>query len=78
MMEFLYFDYKRKNFTEKEILDKEQELRHLAKNTNEELLRKQLKSVGFEGVQCFWRNHNFAGFIARKLPNVKTKASKDE
>jgi len=66
MMEFLYYDYKREHFTEKEILDKEQELRHLAKNTNEELLLKQLEHVGFRGVQSFWRNFNFVGFIARK------------
>ena len=78
MMEFLYFDYKRTNFSEKEILDKEQELRHLAKNTNEELLIEQLKSVGFEGIQCFWRNFNFAGFVARRLPKTSITDTDDE
>lgn len=68
MMEFIYYDHKKKSFTEKEILDKEQELRHLAKLTNEDLLIKQLLSIGFRGIQVFWRNHNFIGVIAMKLP----------
>lgn len=68
MMEFLYYDYKKQNFSEKEILDKEQELRHLAKLTNEDLLIKQLLSIGFRGIQVFWRNFNFIGVIAMKLP----------
>jgi tRNA (cmo5U34)-methyltransferase len=67
-MDFLYYDYKRKNFSDKHILDKEQELRHLAKLTNEELLINQLTSIGFEGIQVFWRNFNFIGVIAMKLP----------
>jgi tRNA (cmo5U34)-methyltransferase len=71
MMEFLYYDYKKQNFTEKEILDKEQELRHLAKLTNEDLLIKQLLSIGFRGIQVFWRNFNFIGVIAMKLPKNK-------
>lgn len=69
MMEFLYYDYKRNHFTEKQILDKEQELRHLAKLTNEDLLVKQLLEVGFRHIQPFWRNFNFAGYIALKLPS---------
>jgi len=68
MMEFIYYDHKKKHFTEKQILDKEQELRHLAKLTNEDLLIKQLLSIGFRGIQTFWRNHNFIGVIAMKLP----------
>ena len=71
MMEFLYYDYKREHFTEKQILDKETELRHLAKLTNEDLLIKQLLSIGFRGIQSFWRNHNFVGYIALKLPKNK-------
>ena len=35
------------HFTEKEILNKEIELRHLAKLTNEDLLIKQFLGVGF-------------------------------
>ena len=51
-----------------EILGKVQERRHFVKNINEELLLKQLESVGFRSVQSFWRNFNFVGFIARKRP----------
>lgn len=69
MMEFMYYDYKREHFTEKEILDKEIELRHLAKLTNEDLLIKQLLGVGFRQIQTFWRNFNFVGMVALKLPS---------
>jgi len=69
MMEFVYYDYKKNYFSEKQILDKENELRHLAKLTNEDLLIKQLLSVGFRYIQPFWRNHNFVGYIGLKLPN---------
>jgi tRNA (cmo5U34)-methyltransferase len=68
MLEFLYYDFKRKSFSEKEILDKETDLRHLAKNTTENLLITQLRNIGFRGVQCFWRNHNFIGVLAMKRP----------
>jgi tRNA (cmo5U34)-methyltransferase len=71
MMEFIYYDYKLQNFTEKQILDKERELRHLSKLTNEDLLLRQLRSVGFRNVQPFWRNHNFVGYIGLKLPSDK-------
>ena len=53
MMEYLYYDYKKKNFTEKEILDKEEQLRFLAKLTTENLLISQLRGVGFRGTQIF-------------------------
>ena len=68
MLSSLYYDFKRESFTEKEILDKEKRLRCLAKLTNESLLVKQLRSIGFRGVQQFWRNFNFVGFVALKLP----------
>jgi len=69
MMDNLYYDFKRKSFSEKEILDKEQELRHLAKLTTENLLISQLRSVGFRGIQIFWRNFNFIGVLAMKRPD---------
>lgn len=69
MLEFLYYDFKRKSFSEKEILDKETELRHLAKNTTENLLVTQLRGIGFRGVQTFWRNFNFLGVLAMKRPS---------
>tara|TARA_Y100001934_G_C12282927_1_gene740866 strand:- start:608 stop:1516 length:909 start_codon:yes stop_codon:yes gene_type:complete len=71
MLSSIYYDFKRQSFTEKEILDKEHELRHLAKLTNEKILVQQLRSIGFRGVQPFWRNHNFVGYTALKLPKEK-------
>ena len=68
MMDSLYYDFKKKSFSEKEILDKEQELRHLAKNTTETLLINQLRNIGFRGIQVFWRNFNFIGVLAMKRP----------
>jgi len=68
MMNFIHLDHKRKHFTEKQILDKEQELRHLQKCTNEHLLLEQLLAIGFRRIEPFWRNHNFVGYIALKLP----------
>lgn len=73
MMEFMYYDYKRNNFTDTEIFDKEFELRHLAKLTNEDLLIKQLLGVGFRQIQTFWRNYNFVGMIALKVPTNNWK-----
>ena len=64
----LLIRFQRQSFTEKEILDKEQELRHLAKLTTENLLISQLRSVGFRGIQIFWRNFNFIGVLAMKRP----------
>jgi hypothetical protein len=29
---------------------------------------KQLRSVGFRGIQIFWRNFNFIGVLAMKRP----------
>ncbi len=68
MVDSLYYDFKRKSFSEKEILDKEQELRHLAKLTTEHLLISKLHSIGFRGIQVFWRNFNFIGVFAMKRP----------
>ena len=73
MLEFLYYDFKRQSFSEKEILDKEQELRHLAKNTTENMLMRQLRSIGFRGVQTFWRNFNFVGVLAMKKPREEVE-----
>ena len=68
MMEFMYYDFKRKSFSEKEILDKEQELRHLMKLTTENLLLEQLKNIGFRGISIFWKNFNFIGVLGIKRP----------
>ena len=68
IMEFIYYDYKKQHFSEKQIMDKEKQLRYLSKRTNENLLLKQLLGIGFRYIQPFWRNHNFVGYICLKLP----------
>ena len=66
MLTFNYYDYKRKNFSSEDIMDKERTLRHMLKpNTWRELLD-MLHDVGFEDIQPFWRNHMFVGAIAIK------------
>jgi len=65
MLTFMYYDYKRKNFTEKEILDKEVQLRHMMKlNTKTEIFD-MCNKAGFV-TYVFWQNFNFVGIIALK------------
>ena len=68
MLTSVYYEFKRQSFTEAEILSKERSLRSLMKLWSGGSILKTLMNVGFEdsNVQCFWRNHNFAAFIALK------------
>ncbi len=66
MMTFNYYDYKKKNFSANEILDKEKTLRSMMKpNTWQELFQ-MINSSGFDYVQPFWQNHMFIGILAVK------------
>ena len=65
MMTFMYYDYKRKNFTDTEILDKEVQLRHMMKPNTRTELYKMCTDAGFE-IHTFWQNFNFVGVIAIK------------
>jgi len=65
MMTFMYYDYKRKNFTDTEILDKEVQLRHMMKPNTKTELYKMCEEAGFE-THTFWQNYNFIGLIALK------------
>ena len=65
MMTFMYYDYKRKNFTDKEILDKEVQLRHMMKPNTKTELYKMVQDAGFE-IHTFWQNFNFVGVIGLK------------
>jgi hypothetical protein len=64
-MTFLYYDYKRKHYSSDQILNKESELRHLAKPSTEFEIITSCKNVGFT-PHIFWRNYNFVGFICIK------------
>ena len=62
----LYYDFKRENFSTREILDKNQSLRGVMKpiTTNENI--EMLKSVGFKKVDIFMKINNFVGILAIK------------
>ena len=66
MFTFTYYDYKRKSFTEKDIMDKEVTLRNMLKPNTWNELTDMLRSAGFKNVQPFWRNFLFVGAIATK------------
>jgi tRNA (cmo5U34)-methyltransferase len=65
MMTFLYYDYKRNHYSSDQILNKEAELRHLAKPSTEFEIITSCQNVGFT-PHIFWRNYNFVGFICIK------------
>lgn len=67
-MSFPHYDYKSQFFSEKEILDKERDLRKIMRCETIEFLYDILESVGFEhhNMQSFWRSYNFVGVIAIK------------
>jgi tRNA (cmo5U34)-methyltransferase len=68
MLTFIHYDFKRKHFTEVEILEKERSLRATMKLWTEDQILQSLVLAGFlrEQIQCFWRNHSFAAFLALK------------
>jgi tRNA (cmo5U34)-methyltransferase len=73
MLTFIYYDFKKKNFSEQEILDKEQSIRDQMKLWSEYKIFEMLRSAGFAGVnlQLFWRNHLFIGIIASKAAQYR-------
>lgn len=66
MFTFTYYDYKRKSFTEKDIMEKEVTLRNMLKPNTWNELSCMLELAGFTDIQPFWRNFLFVGAIAIK------------
>lgn len=66
MFTFTYYDYKRKSFTEKDIMEKEVTLRNMLKPNTWNELTCMLELAGFSYIQPFWRNFLFVGAIAIK------------
>tara|TARA_B100000965_G_scaffold396226_1_gene410842 strand:+ start:932 stop:1624 length:693 start_codon:yes stop_codon:yes gene_type:complete len=66
MITFNFYDYKRKFFDTKDIMDKEQTLRNIMKPNTWKQIEKYIYDAGFTDVQPFWRNHMFVGAIAVK------------
>ena len=66
MMTFMYYDYKRQNFSDKDILDKEVQLRHMMKPNTKTEMFDMCYDAGFKDLHVFWQNFNFYGVIALK------------
>jgi tRNA (cmo5U34)-methyltransferase len=64
----LYLNYKRRHFSDEEILDKERSLRDMMKLGREADLIRLLTEVGFhaESIESFWRSHLFAAYVCIK------------
>lgn len=66
ILSFTYYDYKSKNFSEKEIISKERDLRYIMKpNTMKENIE-LLNNSGFKKITTFWQSLNFIALIAIK------------
>ena len=66
MLTGLHHDYKRQSFTPEEIMNKDQELRHMMKPNTWKELNSMVLEAGFKSTQIFWRNYHFVGVIAVK------------
>ena len=66
MMQFCYYDYKRQFYSAEELLDKEQNLRHMMKPLTMDELVGMCRTAGFEVVQPFWQNFNFVALLCIK------------
>lgn len=63
---FANYTNKRKNFSEKEILDKEVSLRKIMNSLNTLDNINLLNSAGFKNIESFFQSLNFKGYICRK------------
>lgn len=61
-----YYDFKKQYFTEKQILDKEVDLRKILKSNTTKDNIDLLSRVGFKKIYFFWKYFNFEGYIAIK------------
>jgi tRNA (cmo5U34)-methyltransferase len=66
MFTFANYDYKKTNFTNKEILEKEKSLRKIMKPLTEKENLKNLNKVGFEKISKFYQSLNFCAWVAIK------------
>lgn len=68
MLTFMYYDFKRKTFDDKDILEKELTLRNMLKPMAFSDIMNMLTYAGFSPskIQPFWQNHLFVGVVALK------------
>lgn len=63
---FSYYDYKKKSFTEKEILDKQHDLREIMQPLSEEQNKIMWREVGFKNIETFFTSLFFKGWVLCK------------
>lgn len=62
-----YYDQKRKNnYTNEQILTKKKSLENVLTPVKASWNEDMLRAAGFRSVECFWRNLNFAAWVAIK------------
>jgi|WetSurSiteA1Bulk_404760.scaffolds.fasta_scaffold22415_1 tRNA (cmo5U34)-methyltransferase len=61
-----YYDYKRENFTEKEIWDKERDLRPMLRPLTLDENMIMLHNAGFHKIEMYYRYFNFVGLLCIK------------
>lgn len=66
ILQNLGVEYKRNNFSDSEILDKEINLRSLMRRVSLTDNINLCKKVGFKKVDTFWQNQRFVGYLAIK------------
>lgn len=66
MMTFSYYDFKRLNFSDKDILDKEVTLRNMLKPSTRGELEDMLVGAGFRTLEPIWQNFLFVGYLCIK------------
>jgi len=63
---FSYYDFKKRNFSENEILEKEKSLRRIQKPNISSENMEIIKNAGFRKISMFYKFYNFEGYICIK------------
>jgi len=66
MFTFTYYDFKKSKFTEKEILDKEKDLRSILRPNTSDVNLSMLKQAGFKKIDRFYKYFMFEGYVCIK------------
>ena len=63
---FTHYDYKLKSFSEKEIMQKQFDLRYIMRPVSERENLQLFSDAGFHKVESFWQSLNFKGWVLIK------------
>lgn len=66
LMTFVYYDFKKKAFSEKEIMDKQRDLRQIMTPISYNANMRLFEEAGFTKITQFWQSLNFIGWILIK------------